>query len=330
MESFRAFFVDKEGDRCFTQVRTITEKELPPDEVTIRIAYSGVNYKDGLAVRPDGKIVSRYPFIPGIDLSGTVVHSRDGRFREGDQVLVTGYGLGVSHEGGYSELACVPGDWVVPLPEGLSLREAMIVGTAGFTAALSIDRLQAHGVLPGSGPVAVAGATGGVGSMAVALLASLGYEVAAGSGKPAAAAYLSELGAASVLSREELAGDEQRPLQRERWSGAVDPVGGAGLAGLLGAVRYGGAVAVSGMAGGASFAASVFPFILRGVSLIGIDSVQCPHDMRVRIWERLSREWRPAGGYERLVAAEVGLDGLEEPLAAILRGELQGRVLVKM
>ncbi|PYI52586.1 acryloyl-CoA reductase [Paenibacillus flagellatus] len=330
MTAFRALFVDKEGDRCVTRVRTATEDELPAGGVTIRVAYSGVNYKDGLAVRPDGKIVTAYPFVPGIDLSGTVVRSEDGRFREGDRVLVTGYGLGVSHYGGYSELARVPADWVVPVPDGLSLREAMIVGTAGFTAALSIERLREHGVRPESGPVAVTGATGGVGSEAVALLAALGYEVAAGTGKADAAAFLRALGAADVLGRDEIAGSTAKPLQKERWAGAVDPVGGPALAGLLGAVRYGGAVAVSGLTGGADVPATVYPFILRGVSLLGIDSVRCPHETRVRVWGRLADEWRPAGGYEPLVADEIGLDRLPEALAAIVRGEMRGRVVVKI
>lgn len=330
METFRAFVVEKDGDACFTQVREMAESDLPPGEVTIRVAYSGVNYKDGLAVKADGKIVAAYPFVPGIDLSGTVDRSADERFRPGDPVLVTGYGLGVSHFGGYSERARVPGDWIVPLPDGLSLREAMIVGTAGFTAALSIERLREHGVLPQQGPVAVTGATGGVGSMAVALLASLGYEVAAGTGKRGAADFLRELGAASVLGRDEIAGTLRKPLQKERWAGAVDPVGGPGLAGLLGAVRYGGAVAVSGLTGGADVPASVFPFILRGVSLLGIDSVRCPHDVRLRVWRRLAGEWKPSGGYERLVAGEVGLDGLDRSLAQVTAGEMRGRMLVKI
>lgn len=333
MAAFRAFVVDREADRCFTQVRTLEERDLPPGEVTIRVAYSGVNFKDGLAVKADGNIVSRYPFVPGIDLSGTVVRSADPRFREGDRVLVTGYGLGVSHEGGYSELARVPADWIVPMPDGLSLREAMIIGTAGFTAALSIERLREHGVMPGQGPVAVPGATGGVGSFAVALLAALGYEVVAGTGKAAAAAYLRGLGATAVASREDLAGASGKPMQKERWAGAVDPVGGPGLAGLLAATRYGGAVAVSGLTGGAEFPATVYPFILRGVGLLGIDSVRCPHDTRLRLWRQLAGEWKPAGGYEGLAAGEVGMDGLAEPngpLAAIIRGELQGRMLVRI
>lgn len=331
MTMFRALYVEKEEDRCITRIRSITEDELPLGEVTVRVSYSSVNYKDGLAVKTDGKIVSRYPFIPGIDLSGTVVSSRDPRFREGDPVIATGYGLGVSHFGGYSELARVPGDWLVPLPEGLSLREAMILGTAGFTAALSIERLREHGVRPGQGgPVAVTGATGGVGSAAVLLLAALGYEVAAGTGKPAAADYLRALGASAVLSREEIAGASGKPLQQERWAGAVDPVGGAALAGLLGAVRYGGAVAVSGLTGGADVPATVYPFILRGVNLLGIDSVRCPHELRTRIWTRLAQEWKPPGGYEPLVAGEVGLDELPSYLETILRGDMQGRALVKI
>ncbi|MFC3769692.1 acryloyl-CoA reductase [Paenibacillus sp. GCM10012303] len=331
MTMFRALYVEKEEGRCVSRVRTITEHELPPGEVTVRVSYSSVNYKDGLAVQTDGRIVSRYPFVPGIDLSGTVVRSADPRFLEGDLVLATGYGLGVSHFGGYSELARVPGDWLVPLPEGLSAREAMILGTAGFTAALSIERLREHGVRPGEGgPVAVTGATGGVGSAAVLLLAALSYEVAAGTGKPDAAGYLRGLGAADVLGREELAGVAGKPLQQERWAGAVDPVGGPALAGLLAAVRYGGAVAVSGLTGGADVPATVYPFILRGVSLLGIDSVHCPHEMRTRIWGRLAREWKPPGGYEPLVAGEIGLDELPVYLETILRGGMLGRALVNL
>lgn len=330
MEPFRALVLEKEGERCRTTVKRLKADELPAGEVTIRVAYSGVNYKDGLAVLPDGKIVKSYPFVPGIDCSGVVERSDDGRFRPGDPVIVTGYELGVSHFGGFSEIVRVPADWVVPLPEGLSLREAMILGTAGFTAALSVERLREHGVTPGSGPVAVTGATGGVGSVATALLAALGYEVAAGTGKPDAADYLRALGAAEVLTREEIAGATDRALQSERWAGAVDPVGGASLAGLISAVRYGGAVAVSGLTGGGAVPTTVYPFILRGVSLLGIDSVRCPHDVRTRVWGRLAREWRPAFGYKPLVAKEIGLEQLPAALAAIVRGEMRGRVLVAL
>lgn len=330
MNLFRALFVDRAGERCITEVRHITEEDLPTGEVTIRVAYSGINYKDGLAVTPNGNIVRSYPFIPGIDLSGKVIRSEDTRFREGDSVLVTGYGLGVTHFGGYSEYARVPADWVVPLPAGLTLREAMIIGTAGFTAALSLYRLQAYGLTPEQGPVAVTGATGGVGSMAVAIMASLGYEIAAGTGKPEAAEYLRGLGASHVYSRDEIAGAADKPLQRERWAGAVDPVAGPGLAGLLGAVRYGGAVAVSGLTGGAKVSAAIYPFILRGVSLLGIDSVLCPHPIRMELWRRLAAEWRPRCGYDQLLAAETQLDDVREGLASILRGEIRGRILVKI
>lgn len=330
MTSFRAFYVDRDGDRYATTLKQVTERELSPGEVTIRVAYSSVNYKDGLAVRPDGKIVTSYPLIPGIDLSGTVERSEDPRFSKGMPVLVTGYGLGVSHDGGFSEYARVPAEWIVPLPDGLSLREAMIIGTAGFTAALSVERLRESGVMPGKGPIAVTGATGGVGSMAVALLSNLGYEVTAGTGKSDAAPFLKSLGAAFVLSREELAGDSRKALQKERWAGAIDSVGGAQLASLLSAVRYGGAVAASGLTGGTAVPATVFPFILRGVSLHGIDSVQCPHDVRIQIWNRLAEEWKPSGGYERLLAREVGLGGLREELERLMNGEARGRTIVNM
>ena len=330
MTPFRAFVVCKEEGRIVSGVRRMEPDALPAGELTVRVMYSSVNYKDALAVQPNGKIVKTYPIVPGIDLAGTVEASSDARFREGTAVLATGYGLGVSHPGGFSEYARIPADWAVPIPQGLTPREAMIIGTAGFTAALSIERLRAHGVMPGQGPVAVSGATGGVGSMAVALLAALGYEVAAGTGKRDAEPFLRRIGAAHVLSREEMAGDAGKPLQRERWAGAVDPVGGETLAALLSAVRYGGAVAASGLTGGAQVPATVYPFILRGVSLLGIDSVQCPHDVRMRIWSLLASEWKPPGGYEPLLGDEIPLDRLPDALGQLLRGEAKGRVLVNL
>lgn len=325
-----ALFVEKDtSGGCVTRLREIDEEQLPPGEVTIRVAYSGMNYKDRLAARADGRIVASYPFVPGIDLSGTVERSSDSRFRPKDEVLVTGYGLGVSHFGGYSEIARVPGDWVVPLPVGLDLREAMAIGTAGFTAALSIARLQECGLQPGNGPVAVSAATGGVGSLAVALLSGLGYEVVAGTGQAEHASMLLELGASVVVSREELAGDADKPMQRERWAAAVDSVGGRTLAGLLSAVRYGGAVAASGLAESAQLPATVFPFILRGVRLLGIDSVYTPYAERLRIWQLLADEWRPRCGYPALIAEEIDLNRLGEALQKPTRTS-PGRVLVRV
>ncbi|MBX6395064.1 MAG: acryloyl-CoA reductase, partial [Alicyclobacillaceae bacterium] len=286
-EKFRALVAEKREESISLEIRERTLEELPEGDVTIRVAYSSVNYKDGLATIPEGRVVRQYPIVPGIDLAGTVVDSRDPRFQEGDEVLVTGYELGVAHDGGYGEYARVPGDWVVPLPPGLTLREAMVLGTAGFTAALSVYRLEQNGLRPDRGPVLVTGASGGVGSVAVAILAKLGYSVAASTGKEAARDFLRKLGASEILSREEVSAESGKALEKERWAGAVDPVGGRTLAYLLRTTRYGGAVALSGLTGGNSVQTTVYPFILRGVSLLGIDSVYCPADVRREIWQRL-------------------------------------------
>ena len=235
-----------------------------------------------------------YPIVPGIDLAGIVTASDDPRYREGDPVLVTGYDLGVSHDGGYSEYARVPAEWIVPLPQGLTLHEAMVYGTAGFTAALSIQRLEAHGLTPDRGPVLVTGATGGVGGLAIAMLAARGYEVSAGTGKPGQHDYLKMLGASAIIDRSDLSPEKIRPLDRQRWAAAVDAVGGRSLAYILSSIQYGGAAAVSGLAGGTDLPTSVYPFILRGVNLLGIDSVYCPMDERLRVWQRMADDLKPA------------------------------------
>jgi putative YhdH/YhfP family quinone oxidoreductase len=333
MTVFRAFIVERRGEETHGEVRELRADDLPDGDVTVRVAWSGVNYKDALAATPSGRVVRSYPMVPGIDLAGTVIASRDTRFREGDPVLATGYELGTGHYGGYSEVARVPGDWLVPLPPGLSLREAALLGTAGFTAALSLHRLEEHGLRPGSGaPVLVTGATGGVGSAAVAMLAARGYDVAAVTGKGAEHAYLRELGAQTVLAREELVpedGDAAKPLRKERWAGAVDPVGGAALPALLGAIRYGGAVALSGLAGGASFAATVYPFILRGIALIGIDSVYCPMPLRLHLWERLASDLKPPR-LDAFVHSEASLEELPAAFETVRRGGVRGRILVSV
>ena len=328
-ETFRALVVEKTEDTFSVSVQERRMDDLPEGDVTIRVAYSSVNYKDGLACIPNGRILTRYPMVPGIDLSGVVVDSKDPRFREGDEVLVTGYELGVSHEGGFSEMARVPGDWVVPLPKGLTLKEVMALGTAGFTAALSVHQLLAHGVTPDKGPVIVTGATGGVGSTAVAILAQLGYDVAASTGKASEEAYLRKLGAREILSREEVSAESKRALEKERWAGAVDPVGGKTTAYLLRTTKYGGSIALSGLTGGNALETTVFPFILRGVNLLGIDSVYCPMELRKSLWERLAGEWKPRHLTED-IAREVTLDTLQETLAAILRGEVRGRTVVRL
>jgi len=267
--------------------------------------------------------------VPGVDLAGTVTESSDGRFRAGDEVLITGYDLGVAHFGGFAQFARVPADWVVKLPPGLTQREAMALGTAGFTAALSVQRLEENGLRPGNGPVLVSGATGGVGSTAVGMLAGLGYQVAASTGKASEHAFLQHLGATEILSREEVAAESNRPLERERWAAGVDPVGGSTLAYMLRTTKYGGSVASSGLTGGSTLSTSVFPFILRGVNLLGIESVTCPMPRRLALWQRLATDLKPRGLSDS-IAHEVTLDGLPEVLASILKGDVRGRAVVRL
>ncbi len=325
---FRALVVEKSEETFSVNVKELTFDDLPQGDVTIRVAYSSVNYKDGLACIPNGRIVKSYPFVPGIDLSGTVAESRDPRFREGDEVIVTGYDLGVSRFGGFSEYARVPADWVVKLPQGLTLKEAMAIGTAGFTAGLSIQRLEENGMNPERGPVIVTGATGGVGSTAVAMLAKNGYHVAASTGKASEHEYLRKIGATDILDRDEVT-DTSRPLQKERWAAAVDPVGGKTLAYLVSAIKYGGSVAVSGLTGGAEFSSTVFPFILRGVNLLGIDSVYCPMDVRAKLWDRLAGDLKPDNLLDS-IGYEVTLDEIPTVVSAILKGEVRGRTIVRL
>lgn len=326
--SFQALVVDH-SDTFTVAVKTVSQDQLPAGEVLIQVAYSSVNYKDGLAGIPEGKIVKSYPFIPGIDLSGHVVSSSDSRFQEGQPVLATGYGVGVSHFGGYSEYARIPAEWVVPLPAGLSLKEAMIYGTAGFTAALSIQRLEENGLSPDKGTVLVTGATGGVGGAAVAILNKKGYHVVASTGKPDAADYLKSLGATEVISREDVIGSGSKPLDKQLWQAAVDPVGGSSLASVLSKISYGGSVAVSGLTGGTSVPTTVLPFILRGVNLLGIDSVFCPAERRLKLWDRMAGDLKPHN-LETLVDREVSLHELPQALSDILRSKTKGRILVRV
>ncbi|BCG58863.1 acrylyl-CoA reductase family protein [Paenibacillus sp. URB8-2] len=328
--SFQALFVDN-TEPFSVAVKPASLNDLPAGEVVIKVAYSSVNYKDGLASIPDGNIVKSYPFVPGIDLSGVVESSEDERFQQGQPVLVTGYGLGVSHFGGYSEYARVPADWVVPLPDGLSLKEAMIYGTAGFTAAMSIQALEDNGASPDQGKVLVTGAAGGVGGAAVAMLAQRGYLVVAGTGRTSESGYLKRLGAAEVISRSEIYDPEakQRPLDKQLWQAAVDPVGGNQLAAILSKISYRGSVAVSGLTGGTKVPATVLPFILRGVNLLGIDSVSCPAELRLKVWKRMATDLKPAE-LEALIDREVTLTELPQALADILKSNTRGRVLVKL
>lgn len=329
MNNFKAFIVNKTEEDFSAEIKTIGLENLPAGEVLIKVAYSSVNYKDGLASIPNGKIVRSYPFIPGIDLAGTVVHSDDSRFKEGDEVIATSYEIGVSHYGGYSEYARIPGDWIVPLPDGLTFKEAMVFGTAGFTAALSVHRLEENGLTPEKGKVLVTGATGGVGSVAVAMLAKRGYHVVASTGKESEHEYLRNIGASEIISREELVGEKVKPLDKQLWAAAVDPVGGKTLTAILSKLEYNGSVAVSGLTGGTDVATTVFPFILRGINLLGIDSVYCPMETRKLLWQRMASDLKPEGLLES-IENEVSLDGLPEVLSQILKGQNRGRTVVKL
>ncbi len=327
--TFKAFVVNKTDDTFTAGIQELAQTNLPAGEVLVRVAYSSVNYKDGLTSIPDGKIVRSYPFVPGIDLSGTVVESSDPRYKEGDEVIATSYGLGVSHYGGFSEYARIKAEWIVPLPQGLSLKEAMALGTAGFTAALSVHQLQKNGLIPSSGPVLVTGATGGVGSIAISILKKLGYTLAASTGKAEEHAYLQSLGVDEILSRDETSAESTRPLEKERWAGAVDAVGGSTLAYLLRSTKYGGPVASCGNTGGTNVNTSVFPFILRAVNLLGIDSVNCPMELRRTLWQQLATEYKS----EHLLTSigkEVPLEELPQVLPAILQGGIRGRTIVHM
>lgn len=301
--------------------------QLGDGDVLVRVQWSGINYKDGLAASEQGRVARLDPIVPGIDLAGVVEASDHPDVAVGSDVLVHGYDLGVAHHGGYAEMARVPGEWVVPMPAGLDARTAMLVGTAGFTAALSVLALERHGMRPGDGPVLVTGATGGVGSMAVGMLAARGHEVVAGTGKADAAEWLRSLGAAAVVDRSETGPESGRPLEKERWAGAVDCVGGATLAHTLRCLRYGTAVAASGLTGGAGLDTTVLPFILRGVSLLGIDSVQTPIDQRRDVWQRIGGDLRPSW-LPTIDTDVVGLGELTPQLERILAGGMRGRVLV--
>jgi putative YhdH/YhfP family quinone oxidoreductase len=326
-DRFQAYVVDRRDDRFERGLRELSAADLPEGDVEIRVEWSSVNFKDGLAATEDGKVARAYPLVPGIDLAGTVVRSGDPAISAGDRVLAHGYDLGVSHHGGFSELARVPAGWVVPLPPGLAAREAMAIGTAGFTAAMGVAALQERGLDPDEGPVLVTGATGGVGSIAISILGELGFEVWAVTGKPDEHAWLAALGAVGFLSREE-ASAEGRPLEKERWAGAVDAVGAATLPYVLRTLRRGAAVASCGNASGAELRTTVFPFILRGVALLGMDSAYMPIGRRRALWARLATDLRPRSLTERVT--EVGLHGLEPALDAIRRGEARGRWIVNV
>ena len=327
MQTFKAFRVFSDESGAHGEVVDATLAELSAGDVVIRAAYSSVNYKDALAATGQGKILRRFPIVPGIDVSGVVVSSTDIRFKDGDAVLVTGYGLGEAEDGGYAGYVRVPGDWVVPIPPGLTTFTAMALGTAGFTAGLSVMRLERNGLAPGRGTVAVTGATGGVGGAAVAMLARLGYAVTAITGKDDQHDYVRGLGATEVLSRTTLEMGT-RPIEKARWASAVDVVGGDMLSWLTRTVDYGGAIASSGLTGGIEIHTTVIPFILRGVSLLGIDSVMCPMDVRLDVWRRLATDLTPPR-LEDMVTT-IGLDGLPEAFATLAAGRARGRFVVRL
>jgi len=326
-DRFRAFVAEGAGGTVSRGTRTLAVDDLPGGEVLVRVAWSDVNYKDALATIAGGKVARISPLVPGIDLAGTVVASDDPRVVVGAEVVAHGYEIGVSRHGGFAEYARVPAGWVVPLPAGLGAREAAIIGTAGYTAATSIARLEERGLAPGSGPVLVTGASGGVGGTAVRILLARGYEVWGVTGKPTVAERLRSLGVAGILSRDDVAAESAKPLESERWAGAVDCVGGAALAYILRTLRYRGAVAASGNTGGPGLTTTVFPFILRGVALLGIDSAGVPIDERRALWGRIATDLRPLALGDDVT--EVDLDGLEPALDAILAGRAEGRWLVR-
>lgn len=326
--TFDAFVVERDGDTIEAGVRALTLDDLAPGEVTVAVEWSAVNYKDGMVTRPGNRVARVSPLVPGVDLVGTVVASAEPTLAPGRTVIVHGHDLGVARHGGFAQVARVPAEWVVPLPDGLTPRRAAVIGTAGFTAALSLRRLEQHGLTPGDGPVLVTGASGGVGSMAVALLAGRGYQVVASTGKTAERAYLTTLGAAEVVDRAELDIESTRVLGPERWAAAVDCVGGATLAGVLRTLRYGAAVAASGLTGGSELGTTVYPFIVRSVALLGVDSVRTPMPERRAVWDSAAGDWSPEL-LDGMVDREVGLDGVAPALERILAGGVRGRVLVR-
>ena len=325
---FNALIVDKAEDgEVSAAIEQIEEDRLPAEgEVTVAVEYTTVNYKDGLCLTGAGGLVRTYPHVPGIDFAGTVEASDDDRYRPGDKVVLTGWRVGEVWWGGYAQKARVKADWLVPLPDGLSSRQAMAIGTAGFTAMLSVMALEAHGLKPGGRPVLVTGAAGGVGSVATAILGKLGHEVAAATGRPETADYLKDLGATQIVARDEIAEPSPKPLEKEAWSGCVDAVGGGMLARVLTQIEYGGSVAAVGLAGGAKLPATVIPFLLRGVNLLGIDSVMRPYDDRLAAWGRLARDL-PLERLEAMIV-EKTLADLPALGPDILAGKVRGRVVV--
>jgi acrylyl-CoA reductase (NADPH) len=326
MATFRALVLHEKSGKVVPRIEAIEEERLPPGEVTVAVEYSTLNYKDGMILQGIGRLVRHYPHVPGIDFAGTVERSESPEFKPGDPVILTGWRVGEVRWGGYAGKARVPASYLVPRPAGLSARQAMAIGTAGFTAMLAVIALERHGLEPDAGDVLVTGAAGGVGSVAVALLSRLGHRVVASTGRPEQREYLTRLGAADLLDRASLAAKPARPLDTERWAGAVDAVGGTTLATILTQLKYRASVAACGLAGGSDLPASVIPFLLRGVNLLGIDSVMCPREERVQAWNRLVHDL-PLDKLDRMTET-IPLSALPEAAPKILAGQTRGRIVV--
>ena len=327
MATFKAIRVDKADKGTTVALTQFDEADLMEGDVTLGVEWSALNYKDGLAVTGKAPVVRRFPMIAGIDLAGTVEQSSHPQWKPGDKVICTGWGMGETHLGAYAEKARVKGDWLVRLPEGMSARDAMAIGTAGFTAMLAVLALEKHGLVPKDGPIVVTGAAGGVGSVATAVLSKLGYQVIASTGRMSEVAYLKNLGAAEVIDRSELSGPA-KPLAKERWAGGIDSVGSATLANILSMTKYAGAISACGLAAGMDLPSSVAPFILRGVCLLGIDSVMCPIELRKVAWSRLASDLDPGKLVE--ITHEIGLSEVVAAGAKILAGQVRGRIVVKI
>lgn len=324
---FKALLIEKSDDETVTMgIKDLDEAQLPEGNVSVDVEYTTVNFKDGLFMDTTSGRLRNFPHVPGIDFSGTVSASEDSRYAAGDKVVLTGWRVGETHWGGYAQKARLDADWLVPLPEGLTTRQAMAVGTAGFTAMLAVMALEDHGLKPEDGPVLVTGAAGGVGSVATAILAKLGYEVAAVTGRPEAADYLRSLGATQIVAREDIAELSKRPLESETWAGCVEAVGGQMLSRILGQMKYGSSVATIGLAGGVEINTTVMPFILRGVNLLGIESVMQPYENRLRAWKRIAQDL-PLDLLESMVLPAT-LEDLPELGRAILKGQVKGRAVV--
>lgn len=328
-ENYKAMVVHEHEDSTYS--REIVDKKissLPKGDILIHVKYSSLNYKDALSATGNKGVTRNYPHTPGIDAAGIVVHSINDNYKPGDSVLVTGYDLGMNTCGGYGQYISVPADWVVKLPEGLSLYESMVYGTAGFTAALSVYKLTTSGITPAAGDLLVTGATGGVGSIAVSILSKLGYSVTASTGKAEAKQILLDMGAKDVILREELDDKSAKTLLKGRWAGVIDTVGGNNLSTALKSTKYGGIVTSCGNVASPNLSTTVYPFILRGISLLGVDSVQCPMELRLKLWNLLSKEWKPDNLF--LNVQEVSLENLESKIQSILEGKLVGRTIVNL